>query len=75
MLDRQTGRQKEQTFELWKRNPIECIRELIGNPVFKDQLHYASERMYEDDKGTRPLFSDMWTGEWWERLQVCFWLS
>ncbi|KDQ52229.1 hypothetical protein JAAARDRAFT_198407 [Jaapia argillacea MUCL 33604] len=29
--------------ELWRRDPVECIQELIGNPMFCDHLAYAPE--------------------------------
>jgi hypothetical protein len=34
--------------ELFHRNPIECVRELLGNPAFRDHIHYAPEHIYED---------------------------
>ena len=29
--------------ELWRRDPVECVRELLGNPALKDYLKYAPE--------------------------------
>ena len=37
--------------ELWRRDPVECVRELLGNPALKDYLKYAPERVYEDSEG------------------------
>jgi Plavaka transposase len=31
--------------ELWIRNPVECVRELIGNPAFREYMVYAPERL------------------------------
>lgn len=30
--------------ELWLRDPVECIKELLQNPGFRDSLKYAPER-------------------------------
>lgn len=37
--------------ELWRHNPVECIRELLGNPALKNYMKYAPERVYEDVEG------------------------
>ncbi|KAI6016622.1 hypothetical protein BKA83DRAFT_4473351 [Pisolithus microcarpus] len=41
--------------ELWVRDPVACIRELIGNPAFHGEIAYAPEKM--------------WTGDWWWETQ------
>ena len=64
------GQRKVVRFELWKRNPVDCIKELLSDPQFKEHLCYAPERLYEDAMGEKPIFSEMWSGEWWEKLQV-----
>lgn len=70
VVDETTGKRRVQTFELWKRDPVECIKELVGNPAFKEHLRYAPERMFEDHQGERPIIDEMWTAEWWEEVQV-----
>lgn len=47
--------------ELWYRDPVECVRELIGNPLFDGKLAYAPEEHYEDRDGTREVRNEMWT--------------
>jgi hypothetical protein len=64
------GNKRKETVELWKRDPVKCIRDLIANPAFAEHMRFEPERLYEDEEGTKPIFSEMWTGEWWERLQV-----
>lgn len=64
------GKPKEERVELWRRDAVDCVRELMGNPAWKDLLRYAPERWYEDEAGTKRMYGDMWTGEWWWRLQV-----
>lgn len=56
--------------ELWYRDPVECVRELIGNPLFDGKLAYAPEEHYEDRDGTREVRNEMWTGQWWWNTQV-----
>jgi hypothetical protein len=58
--------------ELWRRDPVECIKELMGNPALKKYMKYAPERVYEDDEGTNRVFDEMWTGDWWWNIQVRF---
>lgn len=56
--------------ELWRRNPVDCIRELIGNPAFRESMAYAPEQVYEDEKGESRIYDEMWTGDWWWKMQV-----
>ncbi|KAJ7155306.1 hypothetical protein C8R46DRAFT_1296802, partial [Mycena filopes] len=58
--------------ELWMRDPVECIKELMSNPAFKDHMAYAPERVYstaEGDEESR-IFDEMWTANWWWKIQV-----
>lgn len=64
------GEFRREILHLWKRNPVECIRELIGNPAFRDHMQYVPEKVYEDEDGNVRIFDEMWTGEWWWNLQV-----
>ena len=56
--------------ELWRRDPVECIKELMGNPSFKNSLEYAPQRHFLDKEGNNRVFDEMWTGEWWWNIQV-----
>jgi Plavaka transposase len=31
--------------ELWRRDPVECVRELIGNPAFREVISYLNVHM------------------------------
>ncbi|KAJ7841895.1 hypothetical protein B0H14DRAFT_3693209 [Mycena olivaceomarginata] len=57
--------------ELWMRNPVECIKELISNPAFREHMAYAPERVYgaKDGREESRIFDEMWTAEWWWKLQ------
>src|ERR1700676_2134783 len=56
--------------ELWIRDPIECIRELIGNPAFREHISYSCQKVFADKEGKNRIFDEMWTGDWWWRTQV-----
>ena len=64
------GKLMTEQLELWHRDPIECVKELIGNPAFADYISYVAERVYMDDKGKVRVFDEMWTGNWWWDIQV-----
>ncbi|EIN11500.1 hypothetical protein PUNSTDRAFT_33358, partial [Punctularia strigosozonata HHB-11173 SS5] len=55
--------------ELWRRNPVDCVRDLIGNPAFKDLMSYVPEKVYADAEGKVRLYDEMWTGDWWWNIQ------
>jgi hypothetical protein len=59
-----------ETVELWFRDPVECVRELIGNPMFRNAMRFGPEELYTDEKGQIRLFEEMWTGDWWKEIQV-----
>ncbi|KAF7288146.1 hypothetical protein HMN09_01423800 [Mycena chlorophos] len=67
----ETGQRMTEEVELWIRDPVECIREIIGNPAFKEHTAYAPERVYscnpasEDDR----ILDESWTADEWHRLQ------
>ena len=56
--------------ELWKRDPVECIKDLIGNPAFQDLMSYVPQRAYTDAEGKNCIFDEMWTADWWWDTQV-----
>jgi len=56
--------------ELWKHDPVECVKELIGNPVFQNLISYVPQRVYADKAGMEHIFNEMWTANWWWDTQV-----
>ena len=58
--------------ELWYRNPVECVCELMGNPVFRDVMKYAPEKLFNDAEQKSERINEMWTGQWWWELQVSY---
>ncbi|EJF60224.1 hypothetical protein DICSQDRAFT_63569 [Dichomitus squalens LYAD-421 SS1] len=64
------GKPKKEIVELWKHDVVDCVRELIGNPLFRDALRYAPEHEYADDEGHTRIYSNMWGGNWWWGVQT-----
>jgi hypothetical protein len=65
----ENGEMMTEELELWFRDPVEIVRDLIGNPMFKEHMAYAPEKAYQD-KGDVRIFDEMWTGNWWWETQV-----
>lgn len=64
------GKPMTEELELWRRDPVECVRELIANPTFKGHMAYAPERVFEDEEALCRILEEMWTGNWWWKTQV-----
>ncbi|CDO78221.1 hypothetical protein BN946_scf184887.g9 [Trametes cinnabarina] len=63
------GKPRTEHIELWSRNPVDCVRELMGNPAFHKSLVYLPQRSYVDEEGGGRLYDNMWTGDWWWDVQ------
>ncbi|KAG1886054.1 hypothetical protein F4604DRAFT_1877992 [Suillus subluteus] len=46
-------------------NPVEYIKDLIGNPLFKDYMVYTHACTYMDSAGLHQVIDNMWTAYWW----------
>lgn len=64
------GKPKTETLEIWYRDPVECVRELLGNPAFTKQA-YEPCRIFKKEKFRNREFNEMWTSDWWWEIQVC----
>lgn len=56
--------------ELWYRDPVECIQEIMADRAFEGAMAYAPERVYADGEGKERIFDEMWTADWWWNIQV-----
>ncbi|KAI0824574.1 hypothetical protein BC628DRAFT_1322418 [Trametes gibbosa] len=59
------GKARTERLELWLRDPVDCVRDLLGNSMLRDSLTYAPERHYADAEGKNRVYENMWTGDWW----------
>lgn len=57
------GRRQVEELDLWRRDPLECIRELIGNPAYHGKISYAPEKVYRDKEGNIRVYDETWTGD------------
>ncbi|KAJ6608811.1 hypothetical protein B0H10DRAFT_2226532 [Mycena sp. CBHHK59/15] len=64
------GVKRTETAELWFRDPVECVKELIGNPAFKAVMDYAPTRLFVDADGKEELISEMSSASWWWKMQT-----
>ncbi|KAI0262751.1 hypothetical protein BC834DRAFT_925131 [Gloeopeniophorella convolvens] len=68
-LKDKNGRQRTEDVELWMRDPLLCIQELLGNPAFRENMAYAPERVYTNEAGAERVFDELWTADWWWKTQ------
>lgn len=68
-LTDESGEFLTEELEFWWRDPVECVRELIGNPAFREHLHYRPTRLWRRNTGKR-VFNEAWTANWWWDVQV-----
>ncbi|KAG2053153.1 hypothetical protein BDR06DRAFT_914253 [Suillus hirtellus] len=58
-----------ETYDLFSRDILECVRALYGDPEHAQYLSFAPERHYADADKTQRLYHDLCTGEWWWATQ------
>ncbi|KAH7880127.1 uncharacterized protein C8R40DRAFT_1158616 [Lentinula edodes] len=59
---------RTEILELWHRNPLECVAEILANPLFKNHQVFEPERVFRQQKDGVPSnreYNEMWTGNWW----------
>ena len=56
---------QQESFDIYFRDVIECVRALYGNPKFAQYLVFTPERHYSDADHTVRLYHDMHTAKWW----------
>lgn len=61
--------------KLWRCDPVQCIRELIGNPAFREAMKYEPEQVYTNSDQTIWRYDEMSSGNWWWKVQVCHAMS
>ena len=64
------GKTMIEELDLWRRNPVECIQELIGNPTFRDKIVFEPARYFTNDACSNRLIDEAWTADWWWKAQV-----
>ncbi|KAG2359927.1 hypothetical protein BDR07DRAFT_1291080, partial [Suillus spraguei] len=57
------GQTLHEEVEVWMRDPIKCIKDLIENPLFCNHMAYAPVQAYTDPAGLHRVIDDMWTAD------------
>lgn len=60
----------EEPFDLYWRDPLEVIGDLLADPTFAGCMSFAPERRYVDDQRESRLYNEMHTAAWWWGIQV-----
>ncbi|KAF8598297.1 hypothetical protein BDV93DRAFT_534372 [Ceratobasidium sp. AG-I] len=55
--------------EIWVRDIVEVIQELIGNAAYGSKLVFVPQRVEIGGDPTKQKIDEMWTGDWWMRIQ------
>lgn len=82
MVDSVPERAKWKRRELWYksdpedkhvihyRDPKEVISALLGNPAHAKDIVYRPRKIFKNASKTTRIYNEMWTGEWWNTVQV-----
>jgi len=52
----------------WYRDSLDVLKEILGDVRLAKDMKWAPEKLVNSD-GER-LYSELWTGDWWPRIQV-----
>ncbi|KAG2047051.1 hypothetical protein BDR06DRAFT_898131 [Suillus hirtellus] len=63
------GQWETEDLELWLHDLVDCIWELMSNPDFDCCVSYAPEKVFADEEGKTHIFDEMWTRDWWWKMQ------
>jgi hypothetical protein len=57
-------------FTIRHRDPVEAIKSLWKNPALSEHLVYSPLKVFTNKSKTCRSYSEMWTGQWWNAIQV-----
>jgi hypothetical protein len=52
------------------RDPLDAVRTLLGNPAHASDIVYKPRKIFRDASRSTRIYNEMWTGEWWNTIQV-----
>ncbi|KAF8509397.1 hypothetical protein JB92DRAFT_2614089, partial [Gautieria morchelliformis] len=55
----ENGDPMEEELDIWCRDPVECVGELIGNPDFCNAMKYVPERLFSDESEEEEIINEM----------------
>ncbi len=53
------GKPLMEDLELWWHDPVEVIKDLMGNPAFCEVMKYAPEKLFEDCEEKSHVINEM----------------
>ncbi|KAG8940753.1 hypothetical protein FRC03_005128 [Tulasnella sp. 419] len=56
-------------YEVYFRQPLECLAALYSNLAFADKMVFAPENQWADEEKRSCLYNKMNTGDWWWQKQ------
>ncbi|KAH7090985.1 hypothetical protein BKA62DRAFT_626299 [Auriculariales sp. MPI-PUGE-AT-0066] len=57
-------------FDLYYRDPLRVIADLLADPTFEGHLHFSPERHFTDSTQESRQYTGMHTGDWWWNAQT-----
>ncbi|CAA7260292.1 unnamed protein product [Cyclocybe aegerita] len=60
----------DETFTIRHRDPVEAIKSLWKDPELSPEMIFQPCKTYTDDTREDQIFSEMWTGRWWNAVQL-----
>jgi hypothetical protein len=64
------GKRPQEKLEVWFRDPVAIVKDLLRNPNFAELLVYEPRETYLDETLAERVYHEMWTGDWWMNIQV-----
>lgn len=60
----------EEKFIVRHRDPVQAIQSLLGDPALAKDIVYAPKKVFSGPDKANCIYSEMWTGQWWNSVQV-----
>lgn len=64
------GRPMTEEMDIWFRDPVAAVRELLANSSFKSETTYRPCRIYTSEDRKNRVYNETNTGGWWWNTQV-----
>ncbi|CCO36287.1 hypothetical protein BN14_10419 [Rhizoctonia solani AG-1 IB] len=64
------GKRLTKIVEIWMRDILEVVKELLGNIAYGKQLVFVPQKIYLDGTGGQRKIDEMWTADWWNEIQA-----
>ncbi|EUC56746.1 hypothetical protein RSOL_193550 [Rhizoctonia solani AG-3 Rhs1AP] len=61
------GKKLTELVEIWIRDILKVVEELLGNIAYGKQLVFVPRKVYLD--GSERKIDEMWTADWWNEIQ------